>query len=206
VNYSRTLQPQDDSRDDRVRRALDHVLVVEGWPTYTNNPDDRGGPTKGGITLQTLRDYTGDESKSAEDLQDLSLATAEDIYKTRYIRPVSRLNVSESLFGLFLLLVDCSVLHGPTRAVRWLQAIVGETEDGVLGPKTALATYKLDPDLLVLKISAERWRFTGRLVTSKPSQATFAHGWANRMSEFIEKSADELEVKLASLNNILDGL
>lgn len=54
-------------------------LITREGSTYTNNPNDNGGPTKYGITQTTARanGYTGD-------MRDLDEATARNIYKNVY--------------------------------------------------------------------------------------------------------------------------
>ena len=42
-----------------LKSIIDALLNVEGWPQYTNRPSDKGGPTKGGITLPALSEYLG---------------------------------------------------------------------------------------------------------------------------------------------------
>ena len=50
---------------------------------YTNDPNDPGGPTKFGITQQTLAIWRGD-SVTAEDVQALTINEATAIYGTKY--------------------------------------------------------------------------------------------------------------------------
>ena len=45
--------------ENEIKDCLEKILEREGWPKYTDHPDDRGGPTKGGITLGTLRSWRG---------------------------------------------------------------------------------------------------------------------------------------------------
>nr|WP_222532573.1 glycosyl hydrolase 108 family protein [Azospirillum sp. 412522] len=42
---------------DPTEAIIDTILRREGWPRYTDRPSDRGGPTKGGITLATLTNW-----------------------------------------------------------------------------------------------------------------------------------------------------
>ena len=37
-----------------TEQVITDILRREGWPKYTNRAADKGGPTKGGITLETL--------------------------------------------------------------------------------------------------------------------------------------------------------
>lgn len=164
---------------------LDHVFKVEGWPRYTNDPTDRGGPTKGGITLATLSAYRG-RPCTADDVRSLPESEAADIYTTRYIAPFAR--VADGL--LRFQLVDCGVLHGVGTAVRWLQGLVNVAQDGGLGPITAAAVDTYNPHVLGLRLAAYRIRFIGRLIERDRSQAKYAGGWTARATGFIELETD----------------
>ena len=67
-----------------VDEILDAVLEREGWPTYAVHPNDRGGPTKGGITLRTLEAWRGRRCTRAE-LQRLKRVAAVAMLKRRYV-------------------------------------------------------------------------------------------------------------------------
>lgn len=75
---------------------------------------------------------------------------------------------------------------GPKRAVQWLQAALGVTADGVIGPKTREALAAADQGVLYGKVLGQRLRHLGRLITNDPRQSAFAAGWMNRMAEFVE--------------------
>lgn len=165
-----------------LRDVLDDILANEG-STYTDRPEDRGGPTKYGITQATLSAYRGRPCTALE-VENLSEAEARAIYTQRYVRGPGFTKIIDD--KLMALAVDCAVLHGQKRAVRWLQEIVGTTADGVLGPKTAEAINRGDAHRLYLKLIATRVRFLGRLITDDKRQAVFAAGWANRVARFLE--------------------
>ena len=58
---------------------INDLMRREGWDKYTNDPDDRGGPTRWGITEKTARKYgyTGD-------MKSLPYDKAFSIYSIRY--------------------------------------------------------------------------------------------------------------------------
>ena len=47
---------------------ITEIMKAEGWDKYTNDPADRGGPTKWGITLKAWSEYHGLDL-TAEDIQ-----------------------------------------------------------------------------------------------------------------------------------------
>ena len=172
-----------------TKEIIDGILEREGG--YVDNSADRGGPTKFGITLKTLKAWRGDPTLGkpvtrAEDVEGLDEAEARAIYYSEYYdKPKISLvaNVRLRVFAL-----DSAVQHGPTRAIRWLQEIAGVPVDGILGPVSLSAINQIDSDGLYRRMVAERCRFYGRIITSDPTQAVFAAGWANRIADFIEEA------------------
>lgn len=178
-------------------RILDAILLREGWPKVTNIAADRGGWTKGGITLETYSKWLG-RPATVDELRNLSEDGARVIYRHLYVvRPKLDRVLDPALREL---LVDCSVNHGPRHAVKWLQAALGVVQDGSIGPVTTTALQRAEASVLYLLVLARRVRLYGRLVSRDPElrrarnagfnlQAEFAAGWNNRAAEFIEAAA-----------------
>lgn len=162
---------------------IDDILRREGG--FVDHPEDRGGPTKYGITQATLADWRG-ETVSAEDVRDLTEAEAREIYLRLYVRDPRFDRIQHP--RLRHLVVDCGVHHGPARAARWLQRAAGVTADGAVGPITLQAVAQASGGELYRQVLARRTRVIGRLITRKPSQAAFAAGWAARTAELIEET------------------
>ena len=164
-----------------IEHLIDRVIAREGG--YVNHPDDRGGPTNMGITQATLASYRG-RVVSVDDVRGLSRAEAIAIYRQNYwVRPgfvnlVTSQAVVEMLF-------DAAVHHGPGTAIRMLQRAAEVVDDGVLGPMTRRAVAGYPSRRLAARFVAERAEELGRIVTARPSQAAFAHGWLRRLGEFI---------------------
>lgn len=167
-----------------VPQIIDELLVREGG--YSDRKADRGGPTKYGITQQTLSDWRG-QPCSKEDVKNLTVGEARAILYKKYIEEPGYLIITDSL--LLDLVVDCAVNHGPRRATRLLQRALGVAEDGNIGPKTLKALESLSPHAAYVRILAERVRVYGRIITDRPSQAANAAGWLNRAASFIESLA-----------------
>lgn len=165
--------------------VLDHVFTVEGWPKFTNDPADRGGPTKGGITLATLRSWRG-KPVTVDDLRNLGKPEAGDIYQSMFIGGFAGIN--DDL--LRLQVVDSGILHGPARATAWLQEAVGVKADGKIGPVTLRSVNSLSPHVIGIRFAARRIRFIGALIEAKRDQAKWAGGWSNRATSFLDKEAD----------------
>jgi len=163
---------------------IDDILRREG-PQYTNRPNDRGGPTKYGVTQATLSRYRG-RPVSPADVQSLTEPEARAIYLKDYVVGPGFLGIKDE--RLRALMVDCRVNHSPKPPMTWLQKAVGVAQDGVLGPAT-LAAVNAATDRnwrrVFADVIADRTSYYGMLVTKDPTQAENAHGWNNRAGEFI---------------------
>lgn len=168
-------------------RIIAHLLEDEGWPAYTDAPADKGGPTKGGVTLATLSAHRG-HSCTIADLKALQQAEAEAIYRQRFIAGPHFDGVVDEL--LRWQVVDAGVLSGPARVTRWLQEAVGAPVDGILGPRTLTAINAAPAHRVALLFAAKRIPFLGRLIEADRSQAKWAAGWFARAARFVELEAD----------------
>ena len=164
-----------------IGTIISDILVREGG--YVDRSEDKGGPTKFGITLATLAEWRG-KPCTAQDVRELQVAEAEAIYRDRYIVRPGFVGLPDPLRGL---VVDCGVNHGTDRATRWLQKAAGVAQDGQIGPDSEKAIASCDPAALYRKVLAARVRFYGRIITDNATQAVFAAGWANRAASFIDE-------------------
>lgn len=159
---------------------IDGIIGREGR-AYTNDPSDRGGPTRYGITQATLSDYLGRPAMAAE-VSALTEDRARDIYLTLFIvRPRFGEIADDRLRALA---VDCGVLHGRRRAAQWLQDLVGVKADGAIGEITLRAVNKTDPHALAVKLLCRRQQFLADLVQHDSSQLVFLEGWVNRCNSW----------------------
>lgn len=158
------------TEQERFDRCLAEVLRVEGG--YVDDPRDRGGVTKFGITQATLGAAIG-RAASAADVAALTLAEAGAIYRRRYWEP---LRCGELPAGLDLAVFDAAVNMGPSAAARFLQQAVGAQIDGVIGAATlAAATAARTPEVIRAVSDLRRRRYRGLA-----GFATFGAGWSRR--------------------------
>lgn len=145
---------------------------------YTDDPLDRGGPTKFGITISTLAAHRG-HPVTPDDVKSLERPEAVEIYAARYIRPFDGLPEA-----LRINVLDMGVTSGVWRATRLLQQLVGATVDGAMGPETrrlaALGDWK--DGYCYMRIA-----FYESLVEKDQSQMRFRKGWRNRALSFRER-------------------
>lgn len=148
----------------KIDLIISEIIRREG-SKFTNDPDDRGGPTKYGITLATLQQVRG-ASMTAHDVQELTEAEARDIYEQLYVRPFEKSYGGDP--DLLHLIVDGAVNHGVARMQTWLNEV-----------------NTVNLNIVYKYILQRRIRFYGRIITNNPSQAKYAAGWANRIAEFV---------------------
>jgi lysozyme family protein len=175
---------------DLVDRAISEVIERESG--FIDHPADRGGPTKYGITLSTLRQWRG-TPVTVEDIAALTIAEAKEIYTAHYAKPLMRL---EFVPEVFRLLLDIAVLSGPGTAVRTLQTVLNENAganylvvDGVLGEKTVMAVARKSPPLVVQALAKARCRALVQIVERDASQLAFLEGWIMRTLSFLPEPA-----------------
>jgi len=171
--------------------ALAIVLTHEGG--FVQNPQDPGGPTNFGITLETLSRVRG-RTASVEDIRDLTKEEAAEIYRRFYWDAV---RADELPPGLDLAMFDLAVNSGPERAVVLLQTVLGIAADGILGPSTLEAARNADPVATIRLLTRERLRFLSRLAI----WPVFGRGWRRRVLD-IEREA----ILLASSSQPQQGI
>lgn len=160
--------------------------VIEREKGYVDNPLDKGGPTKFGITMATLSKWL-DSVVTPSDIKALTPDVAAMIYLNFYVTQPGFENINdENLRGL---VVDCGVLHGPGTVTRWLQTILEVPVDGIFGPKTVEAVNSESPHSLYLHLCARRFRFIADIVSHDHSQLEFLRGWTDRAATFVDDAA-----------------
>jgi len=163
-------------------RTLDAVLVYEGG--YTNDRRDPGNWTGGKVGVGDLKGTNKGIAASAFptlDIKNLTDAQIAEIYRVKYW---NRVHGDDLPSGVDLVVMDGGVNSGPARSVKWLQAVLGETQDGVAGPITLDAAGKADAPKTIKSHCAKRLGF----VQSLAIWNTFGKGWSKRIAS-VEASA-----------------
>ena len=158
------------------REALTHVLKHEGG--YVNHPSDPGGATNKGVTLANFRRYVKPNGTVA-DLKRLTVDQAAIVYRRYYWDAV----LGDMLpGGVDYAVFDFAVNSGPSRAVKFLQRIVGVVQDGRIGPKTLEAVESADPATVVNTLCDARLGFMKRAKKNGTLLwPIFGKGWKRRV-------------------------
>lgn len=154
-------------------RVLPLVLKHEGG--WADDPDDPGGATMRGITIATYAAYRGRPVTKAE-LRAITDREIAEIYRRRYWDVV---RADELPSGLDYAVFDAAVNSGSARAARWLQAAVGATADGKVGPQTLAAAKVAPPQGAIDRLCDGRLAFMRALKT----WPKFGRGWARRVAD-----------------------
>lgn len=137
--------------------AVEHILLKEGG--YVNDPADRGGETKYGISKRSYPELS---------IKTLTPEKAKEIYRKDFWDAVKAEQLPEQLR---LTVFDMAVNAGVKRAALLLQECAKTEMDGVLGPKTLKAAQFVG----LFHYEAARIAYYNRL-----RQHRFLAGWTNR--------------------------
>ncbi|GAA0466556.1 putative peptidoglycan-binding domain-containing protein [Parasphingorhabdus litoris] len=174
-------------------KLIDDVIAIEG--DYSNHPEDRGGPTRWGVTETVARrnGYKGD-------MRHFPYEEAVAIYKRNYwLRPgfdkiaTHAPRLAEELF-------DTGINMGPAIAVGFLQRSLNALNrngrdfadiqaDGKIGPRTINALERFlakrgsgGETVLLKAVEALQGARYIKLAEQRPANEAFLYGWlANRI-------------------------
>jgi lysozyme family protein len=160
-------------------KAFERVISHEGGLSL--DPRDRGnwtGGAEGKGTLKGTKYGIAAHAYPGEDIQNLTLERAKEIYRRDYWGPAGCDAVPAAIkFDLF----DMAVNSGRLAAVRTLQraaGLSGAEVDGRLGPRTLAAVQAVPAARLVARFNGARLAFMADL----PAWQTFSRGWAKRIA------------------------
>jgi len=151
---------------------------IRSWEGgFVNDPYDRGGATKWGITIGTFRSVYG-KGKTVEDLKAMTEDQWDHIFKVLFWDKFRADEIqSQSIANL---VVDWIWASG-TLQIKKVQRILGVTVDGVVGPKTiaAINNYSGGQRALFDRIKVQRTAFINAIAVG--TQARYKKGWSRRL-------------------------
>ena len=160
--------------------AVQFTLVKEG--VLSDNPNDKGGLTKYGITHTTWAAYLAANkgAKLPATVDKITRDQAIDVYYTMYWKAPKIDALPRELQGPAF---DFEVNSGG-RAIETLQAVLGVDQDGELGPVTlGKMTTMQAPALRRLRNDyiTQRGIFLMDLAQHNQNDVTFIKGWFKRV-------------------------
>ncbi|MEH6727451.1 MAG: glycosyl hydrolase 108 family protein [Hyphomicrobiales bacterium] len=148
----------DDSINEEARPAMTpsaafeavHPFIAKWEGGFVNHPQDPGGATNFGITIDTLSRWRGMKA-SVADVRNMSVEEARQIFYANYWMP---LRADEMPLSVALMTYNAGVNSGPSRGAKLLQRALNDhgqnlEVDGRIGARTVAAIYKVDERRLV---------------------------------------------------------
>ena len=155
---------------ENYAQALKQVLKYEGG--YVDHPKDPGGPTNKGVTQAVYDDWRKSQNLAVQSVRGISDAEVSTIYKNLYWDRISGDNLPSGVdFAVF----DYAVNSGVSKASKTLQAVVGVTQDGQIGP----ATIQAAKNYVAMAVTNRRLAF----MQSLSIWPTFGKGWSARIAD-----------------------
>lgn len=178
------------------KRLIAELIEREGG--YVNDPTDRGGATKYGITavVAIQNEYYGV-------MKDLPYELAEKIYLEKYWDSLWLDKVYWKSQLLAETMFDFGVNSGTSRACKYLQRVLNNfnynerygldlVEDGIMGVKTLdmLEQYLHHRHTGGLRVLLDTYNglriaFLVNIGENDKEQRRFSYGWLNRVSELL---------------------
>jgi len=151
--------------------VVERVLANEGG--YSSNPADTGGATKFGISARLYPEL---------DIATLTRDAAVKIYWSEWWL---RFGFAQLPAAIAAKTFDLAVNIGASHAIECLQRALRAcgspvTEDGKLGPATALASRRADPAALMAALRSELAAHYRMVASKQRCGADFLKGWLNR--------------------------
>jgi len=162
---------------------------------FVDDPDDRGGTTKYGISLSFLKyhhlDLTGDGIANEEDIKSLKKADAIEIYRVYFWEKIKgeELNKIDHWIALFVL--DTHINTGMGGAI--LQRAINDfykkrvlRVDNLIGTKTLSALRQANLQMVRLYLLKHRELYYVNITKNRPKNIKYLMGWSNRVFKFID--------------------
>jgi len=155
---------------ENYAQALKQVLKYEGG--YVDHPQDPGGPTNKGVTQAVYDSWRKSQNLPVQSVRNINDSEVASIYRNLYWDAIRGDDLPSGVdFAVF----DYAVNSGVSKAAKTLQAVVGVTQDGQIGPQTIQAAR----DYVAMAVTNKRLAF----MQSLSIWNVFGKGWAARIAD-----------------------
>jgi lysozyme family protein len=162
------------------------IVAFEGGDA--NDPDDRGGWTRFGLTVREFQRLR--PGKTEADFRALTRDDVVDIITEEYALRPGYWRIADQ--WVMWAVVDFAINSGVGTATKALQraaGLSGDAVDGIVGRETEMAVSRMGPERLFRRLMAQRVRFFAGIIRRDHSQAKFAGGWFARAAAILEEPA-----------------
>lgn len=161
-----------------------YIPILKHWEGgFSDNPNDSGGATMCGVTLNVFRHFFG-TNMSVEDLKNITedqfITVLEEYWNGVQGDKILDQQVANSL-------VDWAYNAGETTPIKHLQGILNLPRTGFFGDMTLTAVNNANPQNMCNLIYNARVNFYKSLVNSTPKDSIFLRGWLVRATSFLYK-------------------
>lgn len=166
-------------------KAFDRVIGHEG--NFQIDRNDRGNWTTGVIGRGELKGTKFGISAMSypnEDIRNLSLARAKELYKRDFW---DRNHLDRFDGSVQYQVFDAAVNHGRGNGVRMLQRAVRVADDGVVGNITVAAYRNMPENDVLLRFLSERLWFMTNISTFD----RYGRGWSRRVADNLRYAAED---------------
>lgn len=165
--------------NNNFEKSLALVLKHEGG--FVNDPHDKGGATNKGVTQAVYNGYRRIRGRGPRSVKFISTEEIRAIYKLQYW---DKVHGDYLPGGLDYAMFDFAVNSGVSRASKYLQAVLGVPQDGVIGARTLGA---IDNAVRVVNALCDRrMGFLRNIDTFW----RFGRGWTRRVAEVRHDALD----------------
>jgi lysozyme family protein len=167
--------------------AFDYLIGNEG-STFSNDPNDSGGPTKFGVTLREYAHFT-QKSITVSDMENLTREEAKEFFLWAFWKPISGDEIKSPVIATCLF--DSAVLYGQSTAVIMAQKVIKDLcqvplkLDGIVGDMTLGLLNSLKPASFISQYHGYISQRIDSVIANFPNDQVFKKGWMNRADRLL---------------------
>ena len=163
--------------------SLEHLFERSRRAGYANDPDDKGGATQSGVTLNTyirFRKFAGRSKPTLKDLKNITFTEWKELRVAFFWDKIHGGAIKSE--SVAVMICDWYWTSGAW-GLKNTQKVLGVVQDGIVGVKTlgAINKWSRGAEDLWEAIRAERIRYYKRIAIGK--QKKFLRGWLNRVND-----------------------